>query len=45
MLNFFLSSDVTLSDKLLEIVYILMGIISVYAGVKNLFDKKNKHPI
>ena len=44
-MGFFTSPDVSLSSKLLEIVYIIIGIISVYAGVKNLRDKGNPNPI
>lgn len=42
---FFTSADVTLSAKLLECVYIIIGLISIYAGVKNLRDKGNPSPI
>ncbi len=41
-IQFFQSADVTLSDKLLEVVYILIGLISVYAGVRNAVDKTNE---
>lgn len=40
-MEFFTSVDVTLGAKLLEILYIVMGMISVYAGIKNLRDEKN----
>lgn len=42
---FFTSADVTLSAKLLECVYIIIGLISIYAGIKNLRDKGNPSPI
>ena len=38
---FFADPTVSLSNKLLEIVYIIIGLITIYAGVKNLLDKKN----
>jgi uncharacterized membrane protein len=41
-MSFFTDSSVLLSAKLLEIVYIIMGLISIYTGVKNLLDKENK---
>ena len=44
-IQFFQSADVTLSDKLLEVVYILIGLISVYAGVRNAVDKTNEKRI
>ena len=44
-MEFFTSTDISLSKKLLEIVYILMGLISIYTGVKNLLDKTNKNRI
>ena len=40
-IQFFQSADVTLSDKLLEVAYIVMGLIAVYAGVRNATDKTN----
>ena len=44
-MSFFTSPDVSLSSKLLECVFIIIGLISIYAGVKNLRDKGNPHPI
>lgn len=41
-LQFFQSADVTLSDKLLEIVYILIGLVAFYAGVRNALDRTNE---
>lgn len=38
---FFLQSDVTLSAKLLELLYIFCGLICLYAGFKNLNDDQN----
>ncbi len=40
-MGFFMSADVTLSNKLLECVYIIIGMITIHAGIKNLFDKEN----
>ena len=40
-IQFFQSADVTLSDKLLEVAYIVMGLIAVYAGVRNAMDRTN----
>ena len=36
-----MDSTISLGDKLLEIVYIIIGLITFYAGVKNLLDKEN----
>lgn len=41
MLNYFTCADVTLSDKLLEITYIIIGLLIIYCGVKNALDKEN----
>ncbi len=40
-MSYFLSADVTLSSKLLEVMYIVMGFIAIYAGLKNFKDKEN----
>ena len=40
-MEYFTSSTVTLSNKLLEVLYIIMGLVSIYAGAKNAMDKKN----
>ena len=39
MLSYFTSADVTLSSKLLEITFIIIGFLIIYCGVKNAFDK------
>lgn len=39
-MSFFMSSEELLGTKLLEIVYILIGLITIYTGVKNVMDKK-----
>ena len=44
-MSFFLSQDVLLSEKLLEIIYIIMGAVAVYTGIKNARDKANPTPI
>ena len=41
-IQFFTSADVTLSNKLLEIMYILIGLVSVYTGVRNAKDSTNE---
>lgn len=38
---FFMDSTIALSDKLLELVYMMIGMITIYAGIKNLLDKEN----
>lgn len=40
-MSFFMDPNITLSNKLLEVVYIIIGLITFYAGIKNLFDKEN----
>lgn len=42
-MSFFLNSETLLSEKLLEIIYILMGLIAIGTGVYNFLDKTNKH--
>ena len=44
-IQFYLSSSVSLSDKLLEIMYGIMGLISLYVAFKNLLDKENRHNV
>ena len=41
-IQFFASADVTLSNKLLEVMYILIGLVSVYTGVCNAKDSTNE---
>lgn len=41
MVSYFISPDVTLSNKLLEVIYIIMGLLAIYTGVKNACDKEN----
>ena len=40
-MSFFTSADITLGTKLLEVVYIVMGLITIYTGVKNARDKED----
>lgn len=40
-MTFFTSQDVALGTKLLEIIYIIMGLITFYTGIKNALDKEN----
>ena len=42
-MDFFTNPDILLGDKLLEILYIVMGLVLIYAGVRNLTDKTNPH--
>ena len=44
-IQFYTSVDVTLSDKLLEVMYCLIGLISMYVAFKNLKDKENKNSV
>ncbi len=41
-MEFFLSEDISISKKLLECIYIIMGLICIYTGIKNGLDKTNK---
>ena len=41
---FFTAADIPLMTKLLEIVYIIIGIICIYTAVRNLTDKENPSP-
>ena len=38
---FFMDSEIPSADKIMEVFYILMGLMSVYAGVHNLRDRSN----
>ena len=38
---YFTSPDITLGAKLLEVIYIAMGLTALYTGVKNAVDKDN----
>ena len=41
-ITYFTSADVTLSNKLLEVVYILIGLVCIYTGVVNAKDETNE---
>ena len=38
---FFTDPEIALGTKLLEVLYIIMGFITIYAGIKNARDEKN----
>ncbi|PWJ50469.1 DUF979 domain-containing protein [Faecalicatena contorta] len=38
---FFTGSEFTLGVKLLEVIYIVMGLVAIYTGIKNAMDKEN----
>ena len=40
-MSFFISTDVALGKKLLEIIYIIMGLVTINTGIKNALDKTN----
>jgi uncharacterized membrane protein len=40
-MSFFMDSTVSLGTKLLEIMYIIMGLVTIYVGIKNAMDKEN----
>ena len=44
-IDFYMSNHVSVSDKLLEIMYFVIGIICLYVAFKNLQDKQNPHNI
>lgn len=44
-MDFFTSQDITLNAKLLELIYIFIGLICLYTGIKNFKDKTNKNRI
>ncbi|MGM0215553.1 DUF979 domain-containing protein [Enterococcus sp. AZ109] len=44
-MSFFTNPEVLLGEKLLEIIYMIMGLISIYTGIKNARDKENPTPI
>lgn len=45
MIAFYTNPEVTLAQKLLEIIFFVIGCIAFYTGVKNLRDKGNPSPI
>lgn len=40
-MSFFIDPTVSLGTKLLEVMYIIMGFVTLYVGIKNALDKKN----
>ena len=44
-MSFFMSADVSLANKVMEIIYIVMSLLCIYCGVKNLKDKENPEPV
>lgn len=44
-MNFFTGQEITLADKLLEILYILMGLFAIGTGIYNILDKTNRNRI
>ncbi len=40
-MSFFFDPEVTMSNKLMEIIYIFIGLMVIYTAVKNLRDKEN----
>ena len=44
-MSFFTSADVTLANKVMEVIYIIIGLLCIYCGVKNLKDKENPEPV
>ena len=44
-ISFFADSAVATSQKFLEVLFIIMGIVCIYTAVRNLLDKENKSPI
>lgn len=45
MIAFFTSEEVKVAQKLLEIIYIVIGLVTIYTGIKNLRDKENPSPV
>lgn len=40
-MSFFMNADITLGAKALEIIYIVIGLITLYTGIKNAIDEEN----
>lgn len=38
---FFMDPEILLGNKLLEILYIVMGLVTIYTGIKNAMDEEN----
>ncbi|HAQ1243062.1 TPA: DUF979 domain-containing protein, partial [Enterococcus faecium] len=43
-MDFFTNPDILLGDKLLEILYIVMGLVLIYTGVRNLTELGRSRP-
>ena len=44
-MSFFMSADYSLSTKVMEVIYVIIGLLCIYCGVKNLKDKENPEPM
>lgn len=44
-ISFFSNPEIALGTKLLEVVYMVMGLLAIYTGVKNARDKENSSRI
>jgi len=44
-MSFFMSADYSLSTKVMEVIYFIIGLLCIYCGVKNLKDKENPEPV
>ena len=44
-MSFFTSADVTLASKVMEVIYIIIGLLCINCGVKNLKVKENSEPV
>ncbi|NCB33886.1 MAG: DUF979 family protein, partial [Erysipelotrichia bacterium] len=42
---YFTNPEITFGAKMLELLYIIIGLICIYAGVKNLKDKDNPNSV
>lgn len=40
-MSFFIDADISLGTKVLEIIYIVIGLITIYTGIKNGLDEEN----
>lgn len=40
-MSFFTNADITMGEKLLEIIYMIIGLVTIYTGIKNATDKEN----
>lgn len=42
-MNFFMAHDVDTGTKCLEVIYIVMGLVLIYTGIRSYSDKSNPH--